>query len=286
MNVARLSGSVVLVTGAAQGIGLSTARLLSESDARVVLTDVDDEALSAAAVGFAADAVLTIEADVRDLDSMRAVADKTIGTFGRLDHVIANAGITPPTATLRTVDPAEFEQVVDVNLRGVFNTVRACVEPVIAARGHMQLVASCAAFAPGMGGSAYMITKSGVEQLGRALRIELAPYGASAGVAYFGIVETDMTRATLDDDPIGREIGRQLPWPLSRRITAEQAAAVLVDALASRRGLIIAPRQWTLYSVLRGVINPLLDAKLTRDSSIHRVIRQLDAARQTRFADD
>lgn len=85
-----------------------------------------------------------------------------------------------------------------------------------------------------------------------------------------------MTRATLDDDPIGREIGGQLPWPLNRRITADDAARVLVDAIASRRGQVIAPRQWSVYSALRGLINPLLDEKLTRDASIHRIVRHLD----------
>ncbi|OBC12833.1 short-chain dehydrogenase [Gordonia sp. 852002-50816_SCH5313054-c] len=276
MSRTDIRGSVVLVTGAAQGIGLRTARLLVDSGAHVVLTDVDAAALESASADFADDAILTVEADVRELDSMAAAVDKAIGRFGHLDHVVANAGITPPTATLRGVDPVAFDRVIDVNLRGVFNTVRACMEPVIAARGHMQLVASCAAFAPGMGGSAYMITKSGVEQLGRALRIELSAYGASAGIAYFGIVETDMTRATLDDDPIGREIGGQLPWPLNRRITADDAARVLLDAIASRRGQVIAPRQWWVYSALRGLINPLLDEKLTRDASIHRIVSHLD----------
>lgn len=276
MSTASLAGTTVLVTGSAQGIGLRTAKLLVDSGAKVVVTDVDRDALATVTADFAPDAVLAVEADVRELDSMHTAVDTAIDRFGRLDHVVANAGIAPPTATLRGIDPAAFERVVDVNLRGVFNTVRACMEPVIEARGHMQLVASCAAFAPGMGGSGYMITKSGVEQLGRALRIELAPYGASAGIAYFGIVETDMTRATLDDDPIGREIGGQLPWPLNRRITAEQAAQVLVDAIASRRGQVTAPRQWTVYSALRGLINPVLDAKLTRDKSIHRIVRQLD----------
>ncbi|OBA42181.1 MULTISPECIES: short-chain dehydrogenase/reductase [unclassified Gordonia (in: high G+C Gram-positive bacteria)] len=276
MSSTDIRGAVVLVTGAAQGIGLRTAHRLVDSGAHVVLTDVDATALESASADFAGDAALAVEADVRELDSMARAVDKALGRFGRLDHVVANAGITPPTATLRGVDPAAFDRVVDVNLRGVFNTVRACMEPVIAAQGHMQLVASCAAFAPGMGGSAYMITKSGVEQLGRALRIELSAYGASAGIAYFGIVETDMTRATLDDDPIGKEIGGQLPWPLNRRITADDAAGVLVDAIRSRRGQVVAPRQWSVYSALRGLINPLLDEKLTRDASIHRIVRHLD----------
>ncbi|MFW0797274.1 short-chain dehydrogenase/reductase [Gordonia sp. CPCC 205515] len=273
---ASFDDKVALITGAAQGIGLETARLLAARGARVVLADVAADRLAAIAREFPTDRWLTVEADVRVLDSMESAVRAILDRFGRLDVVVANAGVTPPPATLRTVAPEAFERVVDINLLGVFNTVRAGIEPVIAAGGHIEVVGSCAAFAPGMGGAAYMISKAGVEQLGRALRIELAAHGASAGIAYFGIVETALTRATLDDDELGREIGSELPWPLSRRITAQDAAAVIVDAVAGRRARVIAPRQWTVYAALRGLINPLLDLRLERDKGIRDLIRRLE----------
>ena len=69
-----------------------------------------------------------------------------------------------------------------------------------------------------------MISKSAVEQLGRALRVELAVHGASAGLAYFGVVDTAMTRDMFDTGDLGRDIEGMLPWPLNRRITADRAA--------------------------------------------------------------
>lgn len=272
-----LPGSVALVTGGAQGIGLATASALVDRGARVVLTDIDEVAVTAAAARLRSEHVCAVAADVTDLASLEQAVAVGIERFGRLDIAVANAGITPPPATLRDIDPATFARVLDINLMGAFNTVKATVGPITTAGGHIELIASCAAFAPGMGGSAYMISKSAVEQLGRALRIELAPHRASAGLAYFGIVETAMTRATLDDDPLGRDIGARLPWPLNKRITGEQAAEVVVDAVSARKARAIAPRQWTVYSLLRGLINPALDAQLVRDTSIHDIIRRLEA---------
>ncbi|MFJ6095621.1 short-chain dehydrogenase/reductase [Williamsia muralis] len=273
----RLRDSVALITGGAQGIGLATARQLHENGAQVVLVDIDGPRLSEASKRFGSDRVLAIEADVRSLESMTAAVDKAVTEFGRLDISVVNAGVTPPTGTLRSIEPAEFEKVIDINLMGAWNTVRACVEPIIEAGGHIQIIASCAAFAPGMGGAAYMISKSGVEQLGRALRLELAPHGASAGLAYFGIVETELARATLDADPIGREIGAQLPWPLNKRIDVDCAANTVSTAIAQRKPSTVAPRQWIPYALLRGLINPVLDARLARDRSLHRIIRSLDS---------
>ncbi|MGV9672977.1 short-chain dehydrogenase/reductase [Gordonia sp. NPDC003504] len=273
-----LPGSVALITGAAAGIGLATARRFVAAGADVVLTDVDAAGLSAAVDKLDNEHALAVHADVRELDSLQIAVEKGIGRFGHLDIAVANAGVTPPPATLRDIAPEDFRRVIDINLIGAFNTIKATIEPITQRRGHIELVASCAAFAPGMGGSAYMISKSAVEQLGRALRIELAPHGASAGLAYFGIVETGMTRATLDDDPLGKEIGAQLPWPLNKRISVEQAAEVIVTASAERKARTIAPRQWTAYSLLRGLINPVLDAQLVRDKSIHSIITTLESA--------
>lgn len=141
----------------------------------------------------------------------KVVAD-TVAHFGRLDAVVANAGVTPSPSTIRTMDDADFDRVIGINLTGVYNTVRPpALDHIIKQRGHVVVVSSCAAFAPGAGGSPYMISKSAIEQFGRALRVELAVHGATAGVSYFGIVDTAMTHDMLDSDDLGKEIGGLLP---------------------------------------------------------------------------
>lgn len=277
-----VAGKVVLITGGADGIGLATARLLHARGATVALVDVNESALAAAESAFGtADGgtprALTIAADVRDRAAMVDAVAEVVARADRLDVVVANAGVTPPPATLRQIDPAGFDRVIDINLTGVFNTVHPAVDQVIANRGHVVVVSSAASFAPGLGGASYMISKAAVEQLGRALRLEVAGYGASAGVAYFGMVETQLARATLDDDEIGRELDARLPKLLRHRISADEAATVIADAIARRAGRTLAPAAWQPWALGRGLVNVLADGYLAADSGCHDLIHRLES---------
>ena len=270
-NRIELSGKVALVTGGARGIGAATVAELVSAGVSVAVVDRDFPA-DAASSG----PILLLTGDVTEPDAMAHCVAATIEKFGRLDIVIANAGITPPPATIRSIDRAVFDSVMAVNFGGVLNIVRAAADELVARGGHILLVSSCAAFTPGMGGSAYMVSKAAVEQLGRALRIELAAVGASAGLAYFGVVDTDLARHTLDDDPIGRRIGGFLPWPLSRRLPSQRAAELLVHAVRTRRARLIAPAVWTPYFWFRGMLNPILERRLVRDRRVAHIIRDLE----------
>lgn len=269
-------GKAVLITGAGQGIGWELAKILYARGASVALIDIDEPAARAAAESLGKRA-MAIGADVADRAAMEQAAVRVAEHFDRLDVVVANAGIVPKPATLRVMAGSDFDRVIGINLTGVFNTVRPALDRIVAAKGHVVVVSSAAAFAPGMGGSPYMISKVAVEQLGRALRIELAAVGASAGVAYFGVVETAMTHHTLDDDELGRRLGKMLPWPLNVRITAHQAAETIADGIARRAPRTIAPIGWEPYSLLRGAVNVVLDGRLARDVRVHELVRAVEA---------
>lgn len=271
-------GKTVLITGAGQGIGWELATLLHRRGASLALVDIDDVAVKAAA-SLLRERVLPIGADVGDRAAMaQAVADTT-AYFGRLDVVVANAGVVPRPATLRTMAGDDFDRVLRVNLTGAFNTVRPALDHIVSARGHVVVVSSCAAFAPGMGGAPYMISKAAVEQLGRALRVELAAHGATAGIAYFGIVDTAMTHATLDQDELGRELDGLLPWPLNVRISSVEAARVIADGIGRRASRTIAPSGWEPYALLRGLVNVALDHQLARDPRVSDLIRRIENLR-------
>ncbi|TSD93250.1 SDR family NAD(P)-dependent oxidoreductase [Skermania sp. ID1734] len=270
----ELSGTVALVTGAADGIGLAVAHALRRRGAKVAAVDIDADKLAATASGRPE--TLPIAADVRDRAAMNQAVESTVAHFGHLDIVIANAGITPPPATVRSIHPEAFDNVIDVNLTGAFNTIHPALDHIIAARGHVVVVASCAAFSPGAGGAAYMISKAGAEQLGRALRLELAPHGASATTAYFGIVDTQLTHTALDNDPLGPSLEASLPAPFRHRITADDAARTIVDGIERRAARTIAPAIWQTYALTRGIINPAIDHYLASHPDLHRLITDIE----------
>lgn len=268
----------VLVTGAGQGIGLELVTLLHRRGAHVVVVDIDEAAAQRTARELGARAY-GAGGDVADRARMEEVIAEVVQRFGRLDVVVANAGITPVPATIRTMDPDDFDRVMSVNLTGVFNTVHPALDHIVRSRGHVVVVSSCAAFAPGMGGSPYMVSKAAVEQLGRALRVELGASGATAGIAYFGVVETSMTHDVLDADELGRKLNDLLPWPLNVRITAEQAALTIADGIGRRAARTIAPSGWQPYALLRGAINTVLDRRLAANSTVHELVRAIERRR-------
>ena len=270
-----LQDRVVVITGGAAGIGDELGRLLHRRGAYVALLDIDADAVRARAAALGVRAV-GIAVDVADRAGVRAAIAQVREGFGRIDVVVANAGVVPRPATVRLLDPEEFDRVLAINLTGAFNTVQPALDDVIAAKGHVVVVSSCAAFAPGMGGSPYMVSKAGVEQLGRALRVELGGTGATAGIVYFGVVETAMTHGTLDEDELGADIGALLPWPLDQRITARQAAEVIAGAIENRSARAVAPAGWEPYALLRGVVNVALDHRLSVDKRVRTLTQRLE----------
>jgi NAD(P)-dependent dehydrogenase (short-subunit alcohol dehydrogenase family) len=273
-----LQGKVALITGAARGIGLGTAQAFTARGARVALLDLEAEEVQRSAAGLGSDRAIGIAADVTDATALRAAVATTVQRFGGIDVVVANAGIAPAPNTARNMDPVEFERVIEVDLLGVYRTVRAALPEVVARRGQVVVVSSVYAFLNGMLVSPYAVSKAGVEALGRALRSELAPHGASATVAYFGFVDTRMVQDILDqEDPAG---GRQELFPefIRRRISPAQAGEAVADAVQRRRARVIAPRYWTALSVLRGVVNPAFDLLTARQRRVQDVVRETEAA--------
>jgi NAD(P)-dependent dehydrogenase (short-subunit alcohol dehydrogenase family) len=278
-----VSGKVALVTGAERGIGWETARLLHSRGASVALVDLDEDAAKEAAERIAGDGrVIGIGADVTDRDAMEAAVQETVEAFGGLDVVVANAGIAPPTATMRVIDEDAFERTVEIDLLGVWRTVRAALPQIVERRGHVVVVASVYAFFNGVLNASYAMSKAGVESLGRSLRVELVQHGASASVAYFGYIDTRMVQDAFAD-PIARHLEQSQPkWAL-RRLPPSAAGEAIVTGIERRAPRIIAPKWWAVWSVLRGIINPLFDARAERDARLLEAVREGDDPERSRL---
>jgi NAD(P)-dependent dehydrogenase (short-subunit alcohol dehydrogenase family) len=272
-----LNGKVALVTGAARGIGFATARGLVARGATVVVVDLDQGAAERAAAQIHDTKALGMAADVTDRGAMQRVVASTVERFGGLDVVVANAGIASRAATVRAMSTESFERVLDVNLNGVYRTVDVALPEIVRRRGHVVVVSSIYAFLNGAGAAPYAMAKAGVEQLGRALRVELAQHGASASVAYFGFIDTEMVHRAIDADPLADRMFDTMPKPLLKRLQPQEAGEAIVRGIERRAPRIIRPRRWTGFSMLRGIVNPLLDKQSERDAEMQAIVSEFDA---------
>jgi NAD(P)-dependent dehydrogenase (short-subunit alcohol dehydrogenase family) len=267
-----LRGQVILITGGASGIGAATALELQKRGALPVLVDCDRYGLDSTAAALehalgssnhAAAAVLTVQADVTQPEDCEAAVAATLARHGRIDVVWANAGIAS-FGPLAHTDPAAWQRCVAVNVFGVFNTVRAALPAVLAQRGYVVATASVASFAHAPAMSAYAASKSAVEAMCNAWRIELAAHGVRVGVMHPSWVSTALvTEGALH--PAFRRLRQTMPGPLNRELSADQAARLLADGIACRARRIWAPGWVRWLHMLRALLHsPLAERELLR----------------------
>jgi NAD(P)-dependent dehydrogenase (short-subunit alcohol dehydrogenase family) len=271
-----LNGKVALVTGAARGIGFETARQIHMRGASVAVLDLDPEQARDAAEKIG-DRAIGIGADVTDHGAMMAAVSETVERFGGLDVAVANAGIAQSAvATVRGIGAEEWERVFEVDLLGVWRTVRAALPQIVERQGHIVVTGSVYSFANGIFNSPYAVAKAGVESLGRSLRAELMPLGAGASVAYWGWVDTRLVQDGMAR-PHSDRIQANAPAWLLKRITPAEAGAATVRGIEERAPRIFAPKWWRYVSALRGIVNPLLDRRMERDRKMIETVRVIEA---------
>jgi NAD(P)-dependent dehydrogenase (short-subunit alcohol dehydrogenase family) len=273
-----LADKTILITGAAGGIGAASAAALHARGANIVLADLTQDAVDKVADQIGRTRTLPLAVDVTDSRSLAEAVEQSVDRFGSLDVVFANAGIAAdPPATVATIDPGEFERIIEVDLLGVWRTARAALPHIISSRGHVLVTASVYAYFNGTVNAPYAMSKAGVEQFGRALRTELAIHGATAGVLYPGWVKTPITRAAFGDNDLVTRMREQLyPTFLGSAIHPDTVAARVADGIEKRSPRIMVPRRWEPISALRGIVNPLTDLLLDRNTKLHDLLRELE----------
>ena len=272
-----LNGKVVLITGAARGIGYAVAQAAYSRGASVVLVDLD-ESLAAESADTIGERTIGIGANVADREQIEAAFSRAVERFGKVDVVVANAGIAPETTSTLAIPVEEWERVIEVNLLGVWRTVRAGMDQVVTNGGQFILVSSSYAFMNGVLNSSYATAKAGVEALGRSIRTELIPLGASASVAYFGWITTEMV-ATAFSDPIVNRMRKLAPSFMTRQIRVEIAGEAVIDGIEKREPRIVVPFEYRVFLHLRGLLGPLMDLRFERDPKVAAIVR--DAERLT-----
>ena len=191
-----LAGQVAIVTGAARGIGRAIAETLAQRGADVVVADVQLEKAEATAQEIAANTgrrAIAVQVDVADSDSVKAMIDRTIAEFGRIDILVNNAGITRDNLIMR-ISEADWDLVLNINLKGAFNCAKAAIRPMMKQRyGRIVNISSVSGLAGQAGQTNYSSSKAGLIGFTKALAKEVGSRNITVNAVAPGFIETVLT---------------------------------------------------------------------------------------------
>ncbi len=237
-DTTELAGKVAIVTGAGQGMGYAVARRLAAGGASLVVNDVNAAAAeqAAAALRSAGHAASAVPGDVASSQDVRGIVEATLAHYGSIHVLINNAGVLRPTAVI-DIEEAEWDLVVNVNLKGTYLCSRA-VLPAMREAGWGRIVnfsSTAGKNVSTVGGAHYTAAKAGVLGFTRHLAKEAAPYGITVNAVCPGLIDTEMVRATISDEQTSAYAAS---FPIARLGRPEEVAE-LVAFLASDRAAYI-----------------------------------------------
>ncbi|MBC3985983.1 SDR family oxidoreductase [Streptomyces sp. AC536] len=272
-----LEGQVAVVTGAARGVGELLARKLSARGATVALVGLEPDELKRVADTLHGEGGHW-HADVTDHAAMAQVAREVKERFGKVDIVVANAGVATGGPFVDS-DERAWNRVIEVNLIGSATTARAFLPVLLESRGYLLQIASLAAITPAPLMTAYCASKSGVEAFAHSLRAEVGYRGVRVGVGYLSWTDTDMVRGA-DEDEVLRDLRATLPWPSNRTYPLGPAVDRLVAGIERRSAHVYG--QWWLRGMqsFRGYLPALIGTVGQRE--MRRFAPRLEAASGTR----
>jgi NAD(P)-dependent dehydrogenase (short-subunit alcohol dehydrogenase family) len=265
-----LKNRTVLITGAARGIGAALARRVAATGARLSLAGLEPEKLEALTKELGEERHAWFECDVTDQAAVDAAVAGTVDRFGRIDVVVANAGVAN-RGTVATNPPADVARTIEVNLVGAVRTVGAALPHLVETRGYCLLVASASAFACMPGMAAYSAAKIGLERFGDTLRLEVAHKGVAVGVSYMTWIDTDMVRDTRADLESFEANLNRMRGPLGTVVPVEDCAEAFLHGIEHRSRQIYVPGSVRWLRMARGLMSGPMGFRLMRGDAARSV---------------
>ena len=272
-----LNGKVVLVTGAARGIGAECARRTAARGAKVVVAGLEPEELELVAAQCGSDATW-FELDVTDREATQAVVDATVERHGGIDVCIVNAGVAGG-GPIRFVPGERIERIVEINLLGSMKTIKAVLPHVVERRGYILQIASVAAAVHSPGMSGYSASKAGVEAYANCLRAEVEHLGVGVGVGYFSWIDTDLVKGA-DEQRSYRVLRSKLRGPFARTHPVSAVGDAVVEGIETRASRVCVP-SWVGALLFARPLVQVLTARQTGDS-----MPEFDRLAQEELAND
>jgi NADP-dependent 3-hydroxy acid dehydrogenase YdfG len=221
-----IEGKVVVITGASSGLGEAAARRLAKDGAKVVLGARRLDRLEKLAGELKLDPRAVVETDVSRADDVKRLVERAIALHGRIDVLINNAGIMPQS-TLDRLKVADWERMIDVNIKGVLYGIAAALPAMKAQKsGHIINVASVAGHKVRAGGAVYSATKSAVRVISEGLRQEVKPYGIRTTIISPGMVATELPQSVTEPD-----VAERIRKNYEGAVSAESFGSVVAFAI-------------------------------------------------------
>ncbi len=236
-----LTDKVAVITGAGSGLGAATARLLAACGAKVGLIDRDESGLQTVIeeITGAGGEAMALPCDVTSADGLTSVVDEIKKAWDRIDIVVANAGMNGVWAPIDEISPEEWDQTMDVNMKGAFLTVRACV-PLMKQGGGGSIVLMSSAMGSRnfslSGATAYASSKAAMVAFGRMIALELAKDNIRVNTICPGAFKTSIQQNTVSRNRAGLHLPVKFPegkFPLGGERSDPKKVARLVWFLAS-----------------------------------------------------
>lgn len=257
MNKYQLKDKVIVITGSTGSLGRAAAQALRNKGAKLALLDLDlhKVEMQANELGDSRVAAGWV-ADVCSLESLENAMANVKKHFGKIDVVIANAGVGTPDS-LEHMDPRTFERTIDINLNGVFRTFRTALPYVKDTQGYLLAISSMAAFVHSPLNTHYTSSKAGVWALCDSLRLELKHLNIGVGSFHPTFFQTPMMDA-VHANPAGKEVwkGNTGIW---KYVPIEEVVADLVNGIEKRQDIIIVPKTNTFIARAPGLLRNLVE---------------------------